>query len=52
MEREENTRTHFTSFREISRLHLVFTNFRSKQSVIRTQTPMNTFKFGLSVYIT
>lgn len=44
MEREENMRTHFTSFREISRLHLVFTNIRSKQSVICTQTPVNTFK--------
>lgn len=52
MEREENMRTHFTSFREISRLHVVFINIRSKQSVIRTQTPMNTFKFCLSVYIT
>lgn len=41
MEREENMRTHFTSFREISRLHLVFTNIRSKQSVICTQTAMN-----------
>jgi len=41
-------RTHFTSFREISRLHLVLTNIRSEQSVICT--PINTFKTVVSLY--